>query len=139
MWTKSYSIITDAVTKEQMWALFADINNWNKWDPGIDYTKMEGQFEKGNHFILKPKGGPEFNVDLIDVIPCKKFVDVTKLPLARMYDEHLFEETPDGLKITNTISVKGILWFIWVMLVAGKLVKAIPEDIKSQIKAGGKL
>ncbi|MDB5089831.1 MAG: polyketide cyclase, partial [Mucilaginibacter sp.] len=39
MWTKSYSVTTRDVTKEQMWKLFADVNNWPSWDEGIELTE----------------------------------------------------------------------------------------------------
>src|SRR5437868_1342948 len=139
MWTKSYSVITKDVTKEQMWMLFADVNNWNTWDEGIEFAKLNGSFEKGNHFTLKPKGGPKVKVELLETVPNKSFLDVTKFPLSKMYDNHTFEETPNGLKITNTISVKGVLSFLWIRLVAQNIVNALPLDVKKQIETAGKL
>lgn len=139
MWSKSHSVTTKAVTKEQMWNLFADVNNWHTWDTGIEYAKIEGNFEKGNHFLLRPKGGPNVKVELLEVVENKRFLDVTNFPLAKMYDEHLFEETPEGLKITNIITVKGLLGFLWVKLVAKKIVDALPVDVQEQIKAASKL
>jgi len=138
MWTKSHSIVTKAVTKEQMWKLFADVNNWHTWDEGIEFARLEGKFEKGNHFTLKPKGGPKLKVELLETVVNKSFLDVTKFPLAKMYDNHTFEETADGLKITNTISVTGILSFLWIKLVAQNIVNALPVDIKKQVEAAGK-
>lgn len=138
-WTRSNSITTKKVTKEQMWKLFEDVNNWHTWDKGTEYAKMEGKFEAGNYFLLKPKGGPQVKVTLIKVIKTKKFVDVTAFPLAKMYDEHLFEAKSEGLKITNTISVKGPLAFLWIKLVAQNIVKNLPEDSKRQIEAASKL
>jgi len=139
MWTKSYQVTTKDVTKEQMWNLFADVNNWPVWDEGIEFTELKGKFEKGNSFILKPKGGPKLKVELLETVVNKNFLDVTKFPLAKMYDNHTFEETPEGLKITNTISVKGILAFVWIKLVAADIVKALPGDVKKQIEAANKL
>ncbi|MCD0471619.1 SRPBCC family protein [Flavobacterium sp. JAS] len=139
MWSKSHSVTTKSVTKEQMWNLFADVNNWHTWDTGIEYAKLEGKFEKGNHFLLRPKGGPNVKVELLEVLENKRFLDVTNFPLAKMYDEHLFEETPDGLKITNSITVKGLLGFLWVKLVAKKIVDNLPIDVQEQIKAASKL
>jgi hypothetical protein len=139
MWSKSHSIVTKEVTKDQIWNLFADVNNWYTWDTGIEYAKLEGNFEKGNHFLLRPKGGPNVKVELLEVLENKKFLDVTNFPLAKMYDEHLFEETPDGLKITNIITVKGLLGFLWVKLVAKKIVDALPVDVQEQIKAASRL
>lgn len=139
MWTKSHSIVTKEVTKEQMWKLFADVNNWHTWDEGIEFAKLEGKFEKGNFFILRPKGGPNVKVELLETIEHKMFLDVTKFPLAKMYDEHTFEETSNGLKITNTITVKGILGFLWRKIVAQKIVDNLPTDMQQQIKTAKQL
>ncbi len=139
MWTKSHSIVTKEVTKEQMWKLFADVNNWHTWDEGIEFAKMEGEFEKGNFFTLRPKGGPNVKVELLETVENKSFLDVTKFPLAKMFDKHTFEETPQGLKITNTISVTGVLGFLWRKIVAQKIVDSLPNDMQTQIKAASKL
>ena len=139
MWTKSHSIVTEEVTKEQMWKLFADVNNWHIWDEGIEFAKMEGEFEKGNFFTLRPKGGPNVKVELLETVENKSFLDVTKFPLAKMFDNHTFEETPQGLKITNTISVTGVLGFLWRKIVAQKIVDSLPNDMQTQIKAASKL
>jgi len=135
MWTRSHSIVTKEVTKEQMWKLFADVNNWHTWDKGIEFARLEGKFEKGNHFILRPKGGPDVKVELLETVENKGFLDVTKFPLAKMYDNHIFEETKEGLKITNTISMTGLLGFLWIKIVAQKIAAALPTDMQEQIKA----
>lgn len=139
MWTRSHSIVTREVTKEQMWKLFADVNNWQTWDEGIEFAKLEGKFEKGNFFMLRPKGGPDVKVELLETEENKMFLDVTKFPLAKMYDKHTFEETQEGLKITNTITVNGVLGFLWRKIVAQKIVDALPEDMQTQIKAAKSL
>jgi len=139
MWTKTHSILTKDVSKAQIWKLFADVNNWHTWDEGIEYARLDGAFEKGNHFMLKPKGGPEVKVTLLETTKDRHFLDVTAFPLAKMYDNHTFEETSEGLKITNTISVKGLLAFLWIKLVAQNIVNALPADLLKQIKAAGKL
>jgi hypothetical protein len=139
MWTKSYSIVTREVTKEQMWKLFADVNNWHTWDTGIEFAKLEGKFEKGNHFMFQPKGGPKLKIEIIEAIENQNFTDFTKFPLAKMYGEHTFEDTPNGLKITTTMKVEGILGFLWIKIVAQKIVDALPTDMREQIKAASKL
>jgi len=139
MWTKSHTIVTKEVTKEQMWKLFANVNNWHTWDQGIEFAKLDGKFEKGNFFTLRPKGGPNVKVELLETIENKMFLDVTKFPLAKMYDQHTFEETSQGLKITNTITVKGILGILWRKIVAQKIVDALPVDMHNQIKTAQNL
>ncbi len=139
MWKKSHTIVTTEVTKEQMWKLFADINNWHTWDKGIEFAQLEGKFEKGNHFMFQPKGGPKLKIGIVEAIENQNFTDFTKFPLAKMYGEHMFEDTPEGLKITTTMTVHGILSFLWVKLVAKKIVEALPSDMQDQIKAAAKL
>jgi Polyketide cyclase / dehydrase and lipid transport len=139
MWTKSYSVLTTEATKEQLWKLFADVNSWHSWDKGIEYAKMEGRFEKGNHFILKPKGGPKVKIELIETIENSRFTDLTKFPLAKMYGEHTFEETPEGLKVTTTMKVTGLLGFLWKKIVAQNIVNGLPAEMPEQIKYASKL
>ncbi|NLU93512.1 SRPBCC family protein [Chitinophaga sp. Ak27] len=139
MWSQSHTIVTKAATKEQMWKLFADVNNWHTWDNGIEYARLDGKFEKGNHFLLKPKNGPKVKIELFDIVPNKKFVDLTRFPLAKMYGEHTFEETQEGLKITTTMTVSGALGFLWKKIVAQDIVNGLPADMENQIQVASKL
>ncbi|MEO7044473.1 MAG: SRPBCC family protein [Ferruginibacter sp.] len=139
MWTESHSIVTKEITKEQIWRLFADVNSWHTWDEGIEFAKLDGKFEKGNFFTLRPKGGPNVKVQLLETVENKMFLDVTNFPLAKMYDEHIFEETTEGLKITNTITVKGILGFFWRKIVVQNIVDNLPTDMRQQIKSAKRL
>ena len=139
MWTKTHAIVTNEATKEQMWKLFSDVNKWAEWDGGIEYAKLEGKFEQGNHFILKPKGGPKVKIQLVETIENRKFVDLTRFPLAKMYGEHTFEETAEGLKITTTMKVTGTLGFLWRKLVAQGIADAMPAEMVEQVKYASKL
>lgn len=139
MWTKSHSILTNEVTKEQMWKLFADVNNWHTWDNGVEFAKIDGKFEKGNHFIFQPKGGPKLKIGIVEATENKSFTDCTKFPLAKMYGEHTFEETTNGLKLTTTMKVEGLLGFVWRKIVAQKIVEALPVDMQQQIQTAKNL
>ncbi|NIG54142.1 SRPBCC family protein [Chitinophaga sp. Cy-1792] len=139
MWTRSYTVTSSAITKEQLWHLYADVNSWPTWDDGLEATTLNGPFEAGNYFMLKPKGGPKVKVLLSEVKPYQRFTDITLFPLAKMYDEHIFEETPEGLRITNRLTVKGLLGFLWVKLVAKQLADSLPEDMNRKIAAASKL
>ena len=139
MWKKSHTIVTKEVTKEQMWKLFSDVNNWPNWDAGVDYAELIGKFEKGNHFMFQPKGGPKLKLAIVEAIENQKFTDCTMFPLATMYGEHTLEEVANGLKITTTMSINGPLAFLWRKMVAQKIVDGLPNDMQEQIKAAAKL
>ena len=139
MWTQSHTLVTKEATKEQLWKLFANVNQWHTWDEGIEYAKMEGAFKKGNHFLLKPKGGPKVKIQLIETIENRKFVDMTRFPLAKMYGEHTFEDIADGLKITTTMKVEGPLGFFWRKIVAQGIVDALSKEMVNQVNVASKL
>ena len=139
MWTKSYSLLTREATKEQLWKLFADVNSWHEWDTEIEYAKMEGRFEKGNHFILKTRKGPKVTIELVETIENHIFVDLTRFPLAKMYGKHEFKDTPEGLLITTTMTVQGLLAFLWIRIVAQDIVKGLPLEMEKQVKLASAL
>jgi hypothetical protein len=139
MWIKSHSMVTKEVTKEQMWKLWSDINRWSVWDKSLETTKLEGEFVAGNSYIFQPKGGPKMKLKIHEAVVNHKFTDITSFPLAKMYGEHTFEETRDGLKLTTTMKVVGPLGFLWRKLVAQKIVDSLPRDMVTQIEAAKKL
>ena len=56
-----------------------------------------------------------------------------------MYYDHLLEETENGLKIVSTITVKGMLSFLWVQLVVKNIAATMPAHVEEQIKVASKL
>lgn len=78
-------------------------------------------------------GGPKVTLTLSEVVPQQKFTDYCQFFGARMYDAHELEETPEGLRIINTITVKGPLSFIWVHLVAKKVAASIPAQTEALV------
>jgi hypothetical protein len=139
MWIKSHSVVTKEATKEQMWNLFTDVNNWHIWNNEIEFAKLEGKFEKGNHYVIKPRNGGAVKVELLEVVEKKRCLELGKFPLAKMYYDHLLEETENGLKIVSTITVKGMLSFLWVQLVVKNIAATMPAHVEEQIKVASKL
>lgn len=135
MTTHTYSVVTKDISQEQIWRLMSDVSRWHEWDTGIEYTQYEGPFQTGTSFVLKPKGGPRVTITLTEVTPMSYFKDETRFPLARMIDEHRYEATNDGLKITSILTMVGPLAFVWNKLVMQGMVKRIAADIDAQIAA----
>ena len=133
MWSKTYSKKVTGLRLEHIWAIWADINNWHEWHDDIEYAKLSGEFAKGNKFILKPKKGPKVNIELIEVTPYTKFVDLTRFPLAKMYGIHEFIQNGDEIEIRTTMKVEGILSLIWRKLVAEKVAASEEQQTNSLI------
>lgn len=133
MQQKTISAITTECTKEQIWKLMSNVNDWNKWDNSVEYSELRGEFKTGSTFLLKPKGGPKIRIGLVEVKPMTYFKDQTTFPLAKMYGEHWYEDTPQGLKVTVTMTITGLLSGLWYKLVMKDIVQRQPEEIKTQI------
>ncbi len=135
MWVKSYSKIYKDVKKSDIWRIWADVNNWPKWDKELEYCEMKAPFVEGSQFILKPFGGSKVKITLSEVVPNEKFTDYCKFLGATMYDAHELEETSDGVRITNTISVTGLLSFIWINLVAKNVANSVPKQMDELVNS----
>ena len=131
MWKKSYSKIYAGIKKQTAWKLSTDVNQWHEWHEDLDYCKMEEPFEVGNHFMLKPKGVKPVKIVLTDVQEGKCFIDCTTFFGAKMYDTHAFEDTSEGLKLTNTVVVTGPLKWLWIKLVAQNVANSAPEQMEA--------
>ena len=134
MWSKTFSKTYQGVTKESIWRAWADVNNWPAWDSELDSCVLEGEFAAGNRFILNPKGGPKIKITLTKVVENETFTDVCKFPGAQMIDFHEMKEIAGGLLVTNTISVKGPLAFLWVRLVARNVANSVPQQTDNLVR-----
>lgn len=136
---KTYSQTTTEISREKIWQLMSDVNQWKTWDESIDDASLDGEFKTGSQFMLKPKGGPKVRIRLTDVRPDGYFKDQTSFPLAKMHGEHWYEETPEGLKITTTMTMTGLLARLWYKMVMKDIAANLASDINTQISAAKKL
>lgn len=134
MWKVEFTKTYKNVDKQKVWEILTDVNSWPTWHHDLEYCKLEGEFKVGNHFHLKPKGAPKVQIILTEIDEGNSFTDCTLLWGAKMYDTHKIEETKDGLKFTNTISVAGPLKWLWVKLVAQNVANTIEQEIEELVK-----
>ena len=133
MWTNSYSTTVKGIDVDRLWSIWSDVDAWHTWQPELDYAKLEGAFAAGSTFRLKPKGGPRVRIELLTVEPNRRFVDLTRFPLARMYGDHQFIRRGDEIEIRTTVRVEGALGFLWRKLVAEGVARGMEEQTRSLI------
>jgi hypothetical protein len=139
MWSKAYSKTVSGLKLADLWAIWADVNNWHEWQGDIEYAELTGEFVAGNKFILKPKASPKVVIRLIEVLPYTKFVDLTRFPLAKMYGIHEFIQNGDEIEIKTTIKVTGLFSYVWRKLVAEKVANGEEEQTNNLITRAKKL
>jgi len=128
MWTKTYSQKVTGLKADHVWKVWTDVNQWHTWQDDIEYAKLEGEFKAGNRFLFKPKCGPKINIELTRVEPKRIFIDLTRFPLAKMYDAHEIINHGDVVEIKTTISIEGLLSFLWRKIVAENVAHGMKEQ-----------
>lgn len=121
MWQGHYETTTD-VPAEKLFRVISDINNWNQWDHGLEFTKIEGIAKPGVPFILKPKGGPNVKMTIDEIKPYL-LVDTAHLFLAKMRTSHEYVQIGGQTTIRFSVEVWGPLGFFWRKVVAETQVK----------------
>lgn len=118
-----------------IWRLWQDVQNWNTWDTGIEYSTIQGPFITGTKGTLKPKGGPLVHTQLTLVEPLKRFVDESKLPLAtRLIFSHFLEEIKGKTLVTHQIEMKGPFAFLFAFLIGRTMKKNLPHEMLAMVK-----
>jgi len=134
MWSRSYSKTVEGLSASQVWNVWTDVNQWHTWQDDIEYAKLDGEFKKGNTFRFKPKGGPNIKIELTETKLDSIFVDLTRFPLARMYDSHELIEHGNKLEIKTTIRIEGALSFLWRKLVAENVADGMKEQTERLVE-----
>ena len=134
MWSRTYSKRVRGMTADKLWMVWTDVNQWHTWQPAISHAKLDGEFEVGNTFRLKPSAGPQVSIEIIEVELERKFTDLTRFPGARMYGCHEFISHGEELEIRTTMSIEGFLSFLWKRLVAENVANGMAEQTEALIE-----
>jgi hypothetical protein len=128
MWTTQVSV-TCRATPEAVWQLW-NTENWTKWDPAIEWVRLDGAFEAGTRGQMKPKGGPKTKFTVTRVEAHRGFTDRSHLPLTKLDFDHELEAMSDGtVKITHTVSFSGPLAFLFSRLIGKNIKAGLPEAV----------
>jgi hypothetical protein len=131
MWTRTYSKRIKGLAADKVWAVWSDINRWTEWQDDLESAKLEGEFKVGNTFTIRPKGGPNVKIAIHRAEKNVNFTDITKFPLAKMTGSHDLIQHGDELELRTTMTVTGLLTFLWVKIVA----QGVADKLESQTDA----
>ena len=119
---------------EAIWNIWKDVENWNQWDHGIEFSTLDGPFATGSTGTVKPKGGPLVKTRLTLVEPMKRFIDESKLFMARIVFSHELLPAGRNTQVTTTIEMDGALAFVFAYLIGRHMKKNLPREMASMIK-----
>lgn len=130
MWSTEASATTEA-PPEAIWRLWADVDNWKEWDPGVEDSSIDGPFVEGTRCGLKPKGGPKVMSVLTDVRFDEGFSDHTRLPLANLDFFHWVKRVGGETRVTHRVEISGPLSFVFARLMGRGMEKGLPETVRN--------
>lgn len=78
VWRGEYGIETLAAA-ETVWRIFRDVPGWKNWNAGIERIDIDGPFETGTWFTMKPPGEDPLRSRLVEVRENECFVDETRV------------------------------------------------------------
>lgn len=96
------TVTVDALMHD-VWAVWADVNAWTNWNPGIDAVRMQGNFRTGTTVTLTPSGAGPVEVVITDVAQGEYFTDETRLPFGVLRNHHRMERIGERVRITHEV------------------------------------
>lgn len=107
MWTHDQSIEIDA-TPARVWATWADVHGWVRWNAGIERIELHGPFVTGSTFTMQPPGTDAFVSTLIAVDEQRGFADETVIDETRVVVDHRLEAlSPHRVRVTYATQITG--------------------------------
>lgn len=107
MWTHEESIEINA-TPARIWAVFADVHGWQRWNAGIERIQLHGPFATGTTFTMQPPGTDAFVSTLITVDEQRAFTDETLIDDTRVVVDHRIDAlSPQRVKVTYATRITG--------------------------------
>ena len=133
MWHTEISKTTKA-TKEQIWKIWSDVNNWHIWDEDLEYANLDGDFILYTKGSVKSKGAPKNKFVIIECEKYSCFTNRTTLPLCKIDFMHILTQTSDGLMVTHRIEMKGMLSFLFSKIIGVAINKGVSQSVQNLIK-----
>lgn len=106
-WEFEHSIETNA-RKEEIWALYSNIESWPLWDQGIESVSLEGEFKDGAQGKIKLVGQGLLSYRITMADPNKGFSNETVIYglNATVKFLHTFSDMLDGkIMLINHVTV----------------------------------
>ena len=107
IWRIQHSIQTTA-TPAAIWRVLVDVPGWKRWNRGIETIELDGPFEAGTWFTMKPPGQAPLRSRLVDVRANEAFVDETRVGDLVVTVAHRLEPLGAGrTRVTYEVEAAG--------------------------------
>lgn len=116
-------------TPTQIFAAYADVENWSAWDSEVEFSSIDGAFQSGTAGTIKPKGAPKSTILFSEVIDNQSFTVDCKLPLCKMTFLHRLDNHGETTHVTHQVQFTGMLAFLFGRLIGKGIAKTLPTSL----------
>lgn len=95
MWEYEHSVETTA-GPSAIWAAFADVAGWPRWNAGVERAELDGPFATGTVITMRPTGQDLVRLRIAELREKELFVDEAVLGDVVVRTEHRLEPAGAG-------------------------------------------
>ncbi len=127
--------ITINTDSERIFNIYKDVSNWNRWDPEVASSSIDGQFTAGTQGKLKPTKGLNVKIEIISVDENTSFIVQSRLPLCIMTLEHDIFTLERATRVIHRVKFNGLLSFFFGRVIGNQIKKGLSGTLKGLKKA----
>jgi hypothetical protein len=117
MWSTTSSYDTVGVAPAAVWSLaYADASAWPAWNDALASASLDEPFVVGSRARVRFRTGLRLRFTLVEVEKGRLFTDESRLPGARMGHRHELQPLEGGVRLVNTIYIRGPLARLWALV-----------------------
>jgi hypothetical protein len=127
MWSTSSTCDAAGVTAAAVWSrAYADASAWPAWNDALASASLDEPFQVGSRARVRFRTGLRLRFALVEVEEEQVFTDESRLPGARMGHRHELQPTDDGVRLVNTIYIRGPLARLWAPILGPQAKRGLP-------------
>jgi Polyketide cyclase / dehydrase and lipid transport len=126
----SHTLRTNAPS-EKIWQIWTDVAHWAAWDSELRDARLEGMFGLGAVGQITPKTGRISKFTISQFSPGQSYTFTVKLPLASLNVYRYLSNYPDGVYFTHEVSFRGILGFVFGLLLGRQFRSVLPSVMEN--------
>ena len=127
MWSTSSTFDAPGLSAAAVWsAAYADASAWPKWNDALATASLDEPFAVGAAARIRFRTGLRLRFTLVEVEEGRVFTDESRLPGARMGHRHELRPTDDGVRLVNTIYIRGPLARLWALVLGPQAKRGLP-------------
>lgn len=127
---------------ERIWKLYADVNNWAKWDPDTKASALDGKkFEAGATGWHQSPTGPRTPLRFVSVVPNESFIAESRSPLSKLQFDHQLVRSGDRVEVIHRLEFTGLLAPFWGRVIGKIIYRGMPQTLgalKKKAEQGSK-